>query len=294
MTFDLGNESNSISRFRFLLSNSLFINTSRQSKMPSRESVPGTVRARMEFSTAVRTGIHALMSRCGYSRERAISALLKELNRGCGTDCKPTDDEVFDTMRRYDLGLDEATTALVVSRAMRRELLAHDDKKKNRKITPLEAIQRLTCKLSLDNILYESGEDDSDDDGQNEILPLKIPMLRGVPSTSSKNVSSSSSTTSNTTSNRKNTRSKKTTTTSPRKQQKTNHIRNKTNSNNNNNTILVGRKRSIEDMDPTTKQNAGVDARTAATRPQLRASKRLHRSSTVTEPVVASGLNADK
>ena len=197
-------------------------------------------------------------------------------------------------MRRHDLGSDEATTALVVSRAMRRELLAQDNKNKNRKITTLEAIQRLTSKLSLDNILYESGEDDSDDDGQNEILPLKIPKLRGVPSSSSTNVSSSSSTTSNSTNNRKNARSKKTTTTSPRKQQKTNHIRNKTNGNSNNNTILVGRKRSIEDMDPTAKQNTGVDAKAAASRPQLRASKRLHRSSPAAEPVVTSGLNSDK
>ena len=67
--------------------------------MPSRESVPGTVRARIEFSAAVRTGVNALMSRCGYSRERAITALLKELNRGCGPDCKPTDDEVCSSFK---------------------------------------------------------------------------------------------------------------------------------------------------------------------------------------------------
>jgi len=255
--------------------------------------VSGTIRARMDFSAAVRTGMNALMDRCGYSRERATMALLRELNRGYGPDCKPTDDEIFDTMRRHNLGLDEATTALVVSRAVRKELLHQDDKNNNQKSTPLEVIERLTSKISLDNILYESGEDDSDDDGQNEILPLKIPKLLGVPSSSSTNVSSSSSTTSNTSNNRKNTRSKKTTMTSPRKQQKTNHIRNKT-SNNSSNNILVGRKRSMEDMDPTTKQNAGVDVRATTSRPQLRASKRLHRSSTATETVVTSGLNAGK
>lgn len=249
----------------------------------------------MEFSAAVRTGMNALMGRCGYSRERATMALLRELNRGYGPDCKPTDDEIFDTMRRHKLGLDEATTALVVSRAVRRELLAHDDKNNNQKITPLEVIKRLTSKLALDNILYESGEDDSDDDGQNEILPVKIPKFLGVPpSSSSTTISSSSSITSNSSNSRKNIRSKKITLTSPRKQQKTNHIRNKTSNSNNNNNILVGRKRSMEDMDPTTKQNAGVDAKAATSRPQLRASKRLHRSSTATEPVVTSGLNAGK
>jgi len=249
----------------------------------------------MEFSAAVRTGMDALMGRCGYSRERATMALLRELNRGCGPDCKPTDDEIFYTMRRHNLGLDEATTALVVSRAMRRELLAHDDKNNNRKSTPSEVIEMLTSKLALDNILYESGEDDSDKDGHNEILPLKIPKFLGVTSSSSTTVSSSSSITSNTSNIRKSTRSKKSTITSPRKQQKTNHIRNKTSNNNNSsNNILVGRKRSMEDMDPTTKQNASVDAKAATSRPQLRASKRLHRSSTATDPVVTSGLNAGK
>jgi hypothetical protein len=63
--------------------------------MPSRESVSETIRARTEFITAVRTGIEALMGRCGYSRERATLVLLKELNRGeNGPDSKPTDNEV--------------------------------------------------------------------------------------------------------------------------------------------------------------------------------------------------------
>lgn len=62
--------------------------------MPSRESVSEEIRARTEFATAVRQGIDALMGRCGYSRERATLALLKELNRGSGPESKPTDDEV--------------------------------------------------------------------------------------------------------------------------------------------------------------------------------------------------------
>ena len=68
-------------------------------------------------------------------------------------------------MRRHKLGLDEANRAIVVSRAMRRELLNQGDKRSSSQwLTPTEAIQKLTSRLSLDNILYESGEDDSDDD----------------------------------------------------------------------------------------------------------------------------------
>jgi hypothetical protein len=214
--------------------------------------------------------------------------------------------QIFDAMRRHKLGLDEANRAIVVSRAMRRELLSRSGDDRNtttQKVTPLEAIHRLTLKLSLDSILYESGEDDSDDDGQNEIqLPtFKIPKVSRVPSSTSVNISSSSSTTSsnttnhsttsNTNSSRKNARGK-----SPRKRTKANS--NNNNNTNNGNSILVGRKRTIEDMDnnSTTKQNSEVEKTKAATgRPQIRASKRLHRSSASTEAsVVSSGLNANK
>ena len=196
--------------------------------------------------------------------------------------------QIFDAMRRHKLGLDEANRAITVSRAMRRELLSRNDSK----ITPAEAIQRLIGKISLDNILYESGEDDSDEDeeGKNEIISLKIPKISRVQSSSSVKISSSSSTsTSNTTtstnhhSSRKNTRGKKNTNPSPRNQLKANHIK------------LVGRKRSIEDMDSNT-ANGDVQTKAANGRPQLRASKRLHRSSSANnEPsvTVSSGLNAN-
>lgn len=249
--------------------------------MPSRESVSEETRARKEFTTAVRKGIEALMSRCGFSRERATMSLLKELNRGNGPESKPTDDEVFGTMRRYNLGLDVANRAIVVSRAMKRELLSREGQNAtNPPISPTEAIQRLTLRLSLDKIMYESGEDDSDDDGQNEIPPLKIPKVSRVPSSASINLSSSSSITSSnntpthlTSSSRKHARSKKNSSPSPRKQMKT--------------TIIVGRKRSIEEMD-STKQSSDVETKAATGRPQLRVSKRLHRSSASTEASVTS------
>lgn len=75
-----------------------------------------SVVAAAEFTAAVRIGVDALMTNCGYSRERATTALLKELNRTncnsnnsgssisnkscpnnrCGSPIhnKPTDDEV--------------------------------------------------------------------------------------------------------------------------------------------------------------------------------------------------------
>lgn len=262
--------------------------------MPSRESVSDEIRARTEFAAAVRNGIEVLMGRCGYSRERATLALLKELNRGNGPDCKPMDEEIFDAMKKYKLGLDEANRAIVVGRAMRRELLFRGENN-SRKTTPLEAIQKLTSKLSLDNILYESGEDDSDDDGQSEILPLKIPKTSRVPSSSSLNRSSSTSSTDSistshsSTSSRKTARSKKITLASPRKQLKSS-LRNKGNSSSNSN---KNRKRSIEDMDGT-KQNAEVDVKSTSSRPQLRASKRLHRSAAPTDTSVSSGLASKK
>jgi len=72
-----------------------------------------SVVAAAEFTAAVRIGVDALMTNCGYSRERATTTLLKELNRTncnsgssisnkscpnnrCGSPIhnKPTDDEV--------------------------------------------------------------------------------------------------------------------------------------------------------------------------------------------------------
>jgi hypothetical protein len=245
--------------------------------MPSQESVSSEVRARTEFAAAVRTGIDALMTRCGYSRERAVHALLKELNRDTASEGKPTDDEVFTTMRKHRLGIDEANRAIIVSRAMRRELLNS---------TPvLDAIQRLICKISLDNILYESGEESSDcDEDQTEILPL-IATIQKVPSSSPIHPSS---TTTISSSNRKNSaRSKKLT--SPRKQPRngrkgntastgSNSSASNSNNTNNNNTILVGRKRSIEDLDANT-GTADLETKAANGRPPLRAAKRVHRAS---------------
>lgn len=62
--------------------------------MPSQESITD---AKERFIVAVMEGISVLMARCGYSRERATSALLRELSRGEFEFIRPTDDEVSDT-----------------------------------------------------------------------------------------------------------------------------------------------------------------------------------------------------
>lgn len=61
--------------------------------MPSQESITD---AKERFITAVVEGISVLMERCGYSRERATSALLRELSRGEFEFIRPTDEEVSD------------------------------------------------------------------------------------------------------------------------------------------------------------------------------------------------------
>jgi len=309
--------------------------------------------ARNEFTSAVRIGIEALMNQCGYSRERAIAALLKELNRnnnknnknkniGSPYNNKPTDDEIFETMRKHKLGIEEANNFIVVSRAVGRELVPI-----NNQVTGAEAIHRLISKISLDNILYESEEDDLDDDdvddddckdddvmiqhdelttsesalpiiklnveqkekdsfptlnknkNNNSSIPSKVEVTRRVSSSPTPSPSSSSggtinvntasststSTISNGNNNRKSARNKKLTSPSPRKRVRsknptnnnnTNNNTNNNNNNNNNNTILIGRKRSIEDIN-TTNGEGNVDG--PPTRRTTRSSKRLHRSS---------------
>jgi len=88
---------------------------------------------------------------CGYSRERATNALMRELNRG-DSSARPTDEEVFDTMRRYHIGSEDATKALVVSKAMRRALQSSE--------SPAHAIENLSQKISMSTLLYDSCDED--------------------------------------------------------------------------------------------------------------------------------------
>jgi len=88
---------------------------------------------------------------CGYSRERATNALMRELNRG-DSSARPSGQEVFETMRRCHIGSEDATKAIVVSKAMRRALQASE--------TPAQAIEVLSKKISMSTLLYDSCDDD--------------------------------------------------------------------------------------------------------------------------------------
>jgi len=57
--------------------------------MPSEESITN---ARASFVNAVAEGINTLMQQCGYSRDRATSALMRELSRGDSS--RPSDVQV--------------------------------------------------------------------------------------------------------------------------------------------------------------------------------------------------------
>ncbi|CAJ1950596.1 unnamed protein product [Cylindrotheca closterium] len=115
--------------------------------MPCEQSIAS---AKATFVSKVSEGITALMT-CGYSRERATNALVRELNRG-DSSARPTDEEVFDTMRRYHIGSEDATKALTVSKAMRRALQLSE--------SPAHAIENLSQKISMSTLLYDSCDED--------------------------------------------------------------------------------------------------------------------------------------
>lgn len=91
------------------------------------------------------------MMACGYSQERATNALMRELNRG-DSSSRPTDEEIFDTMRRYQIGSEDATRAIVVSKAMKRALHVSE--------SPAHAIESLSQKISASTLLYDSCDED--------------------------------------------------------------------------------------------------------------------------------------
>ena len=65
-------------------------------------------------------------------------------------------------MRKHRLGIDQATHFILVGRAVQREFISAANYQQS-----TDVIQRLISKISLENILYESTEedDDLDDDG---------------------------------------------------------------------------------------------------------------------------------
>lgn len=101
-----------------------------------------------EFVAAVKNAVSLLTGRCGYSHERATSALLRELSRG---DMPPSEVEIFNTMNNRGLGLGEAAQALAISRALKRGMSDNG-------LSLQEAIDGLTSKLSLSNLVKSKYE----------------------------------------------------------------------------------------------------------------------------------------
>lgn len=174
------------------------------------------------------------MQQCGYSRERATSALMRELSRGDSS--RPSDDEVsscdcllpqrddregcsfvsfplwvreesivcrcrvcllcaitthsyfvlsvvfqiFDTMRRYGLGIEEASRTIIVSRALRKAMDTH--------ASPAKAIEHLASKIAVKRLLYDSSEEDPTSD--DEFPPISANLRVEPISTMERNVSS--------------------------------------------------------------------------------------------------------
>lgn len=67
--------------------------TATRTKMVSSEDTR-IATAKTSFVQAVSEGIDALMSQCGYSRERATNTLVRELSRGDPPSARPDQDEV--------------------------------------------------------------------------------------------------------------------------------------------------------------------------------------------------------
>lgn len=187
--------------------------------MPSQESVTD---AKQKFINAVMEGTSVLMERCGYSRERATSALLRELSRGEFDVIRPTDEEIFESMKQNGLGIDEARKALTVHKALRRAMEAN--------ASAAEAIHNLASKIAVSNLMYESSDEDPTDQEQPE---MRIEPLSSL----DRQLSSGS-------------RIKPAAATSTRKQKAAGLNKfAKTKKTPNNNTKATGRKRSIDEVE---------------------------------------------
>lgn len=71
--------------------------------------------------------------------------------------------QIFDTMTRYNLGIEEATKIIIVNRALRRAIADSG--------SPAKAIELLAAKISLGNLLYDSSDEDPTSDEDLAILP---------------------------------------------------------------------------------------------------------------------------
>jgi len=99
--------------------------------------------AKARFSKMVFRGVYDLMKKDGYGRESATKVLLGMIRQD---DCPPTDNEVLNLMKKSKIGLNDAFTALVVAKAVKRE--------RDRKyLSTCEAIDGITSKLKMNLLI---------------------------------------------------------------------------------------------------------------------------------------------
>mmetsp|Transcript_14234 Transcript_14234/g.20866 ORF Transcript_14234/g.20866 Transcript_14234/m.20866 type:complete len:288 (-) Transcript_14234:190-1053(-) len=121
--------------------------------------------AKSKFMESVRRGVDDLMQHAGYSRERATSALLRELGRVGST--PPTDDEIFHMMTIHGVGMSVAEQCLVVSKTVRK-LMKEDG------MSAVEAIDDLTSRLSLTNFVADDEERKSSHKPEKTVLKNSV------------------------------------------------------------------------------------------------------------------------
>lgn len=107
--------------------------------------------AKGRFAVAVASGVEELMKRKGYSRDRASSLILREIQQGVAP---PTDEEVFRVMKMHGIGMEDASKTLLVARAVQRS-------RSEKGVSSAEAIDDLTLKLSTSRLLGQVDPDNA-------------------------------------------------------------------------------------------------------------------------------------
>jgi len=99
--------------------------------------------AKAIFLNRVSDGISYLVQRHGYSQSRATNLILNELRK---SDPLPSDDEIFQTMQKLQLGMDEATKVIIISNAFSKLI-------NQNKLSPSKAMDQLTSNLTTMKLL---------------------------------------------------------------------------------------------------------------------------------------------
>eukprot|EP00525_Craspedostauros_australis_P002791 CAMPEP_0198117566 /NCGR_PEP_ID=MMETSP1442-20131203/18584_1 /TAXON_ID= /ORGANISM="Craspedostauros australis, Strain CCMP3328" /LENGTH=297 /DNA_ID=CAMNT_0043775643 /DNA_START=548 /DNA_END=1441 /DNA_ORIENTATION=+ len=118
--------------------------------------------AKQAFLDAVSQSVTMLTTDYGYSHDRAIASLLREISRSEAT--LPTTSEVFAMMKSKGYGIQQAKKILTVEKAMERLMKVHAN--------PASAIKALTQRISFANLLNESymGDETSSTSGSATVI----------------------------------------------------------------------------------------------------------------------------